>query len=164
MFLKIDTVWAFIKILSIPDEEWFSETAVGYTATYFIKILLCSRWFCIPPHLRQCIVLFAVAEGWLLLDIGWFALLLYNDDDVDGADFLLIYIPGIITWPVSRFRVESSPRSINDPGVNSTLNYCLGRIKMGSLNHLHELWYKMFRVKIDWNCSLVGLLQHPFWL
>ena len=25
----IDTVWAFIKILSIPNEEWLSETAVG---------------------------------------------------------------------------------------------------------------------------------------
>ena len=29
---------------------------------------------CLPPHLRQCIVLFVVAEVWLLLDIGWFVL------------------------------------------------------------------------------------------
>ena len=36
------------------------------------QILGCSRWFCYPPppHLRQCNALFAVAEGWLLLDIG----------------------------------------------------------------------------------------------
>ena len=27
--------------------------------------------FIAPPNLRQCIALFAVAEGWLLLDIGW---------------------------------------------------------------------------------------------
>ena len=27
-----------------------------------------------PPILRLCIVLFVVAEGWLLLDIGWFVL------------------------------------------------------------------------------------------
>ena len=27
-----------------------------------------------PPHLRQCIALFAVAERRLLLDIGWFVL------------------------------------------------------------------------------------------
>ena len=27
-----------------------------------------------PPILRLCIALFAVAEGWLLLDIGWFVL------------------------------------------------------------------------------------------
>ena len=29
-----------------------------------------------PPILRLCIALFAVAEGWLLLDIGWFVLFL----------------------------------------------------------------------------------------
>ena len=29
-----------------------------------------------PPHLRKCIALFAVTERWLLLDIGWFVLLL----------------------------------------------------------------------------------------
>ena len=27
-----------------------------------------------PPHLRQCISLYTVAEGWLSLDIGWFVL------------------------------------------------------------------------------------------
>ena len=26
--------------------------------------------FVTPPHLRQCIALIAVAQGWLLLDIG----------------------------------------------------------------------------------------------
>ena len=37
MLLKINIVLAFIRILSIPDEEYFSETAVGCTATYFTK-------------------------------------------------------------------------------------------------------------------------------
>ena len=38
---------------------------------YFIKIVpFCPH----PPFLRLCIALFAVAEGWLLLDIGWFVL------------------------------------------------------------------------------------------
>ena len=47
------------------------------TASYFVKIIWCSRWFCkLPPHLRQCIALFAVAEGWLLLNIGRFVLFL----------------------------------------------------------------------------------------
>ena len=33
------------------------------------------RWFWnLPPVLWLCIALFAVAEGWLLLDIGWFVL------------------------------------------------------------------------------------------
>ena len=57
-----------------PDEELFSQTVVGCTASYFVKIIWCSRWFCNPPILRVCIALFAVAEGWLLLDIGWFIL------------------------------------------------------------------------------------------
>ena len=40
-------------------QEW-QETAVSTT------------YFCSHPHLRLWIALFAVAEGWLLLDIGWF--------------------------------------------------------------------------------------------
>ena len=31
-----------------------------------------------PPILRLNIAYFAVAEGWLLLDIGWFVLFLYT--------------------------------------------------------------------------------------
>ena len=31
-----------------------------------------------PPILRLCIALFAVAEGWLLLDIGLFVLVLHT--------------------------------------------------------------------------------------
>ena len=33
--------------------------------------------FVTPSLLRQCIAIFAVAEGWLLLDIGWFVLFLF---------------------------------------------------------------------------------------
>ena len=40
-----------------------------------IYIIVCSRWFySLSPNLRQCIALYAVAKGWLLLDIGWFVL------------------------------------------------------------------------------------------
>ena len=31
-----------------------------------------------PSHLRQCFALFVVAEGWLLLDIVWFVLFLWQ--------------------------------------------------------------------------------------
>ena len=73
MLLQIQTDRNFVKIISIPEKELFSETAVGYTASYFFKIIWCSRWFCISsPRLRQRIALFAFIEGWLLLDIGWF--------------------------------------------------------------------------------------------
>ena len=41
----------FVLIISIPDEELFSETAVGCTASYFVKIIWCFRWFCNPPPL-----------------------------------------------------------------------------------------------------------------
>ena len=74
LLFKIQTVRDFVKIISIPDEELFSETTVGCMTSYFVKLYDGSRWFCNPnhPHFRQCISLFAVAEGWLLLDMGWF--------------------------------------------------------------------------------------------
>ena len=63
----------FAKII-FPDEELFSETSVGCIASYFVLIIWCSRWFCILPSLlRHCIAIFAIAEGWLLLDMGLFA-------------------------------------------------------------------------------------------
>ena len=66
--------------ISISDEEWFSETYVGRTASYFVEIIWCKLYdvpvgfVTPPPHLRQCIAMFAVAEGRLLLDIGRFVL------------------------------------------------------------------------------------------
>ena len=45
--LKIETVWTTIKIVNIPNEEQFFETAVGCNASYFVKIIWCSSWFCI---------------------------------------------------------------------------------------------------------------------
>ena len=57
--------------------NYFSETAVECTASYLVYMIWCSRWFCCPyPHLMQCIALFVVDEGLLLLDIGWFVLFL----------------------------------------------------------------------------------------
>ena len=46
------------------------------------RFILCLNYMMIPlvlyplPLLRQCIATFTVAEGWLLLDIGWFILFL----------------------------------------------------------------------------------------
>ena len=48
-YMFIQTVWLIVLIISIPDEELFSETAVGCTASYFVKIIWCSCWFCKPP-------------------------------------------------------------------------------------------------------------------
>ena len=60
--------------------ELISETAVGCTTSYFVKIIWCSCWFCNPPPLFWgwiLLILWSPAEGWLLLDIGWFVLFLY---------------------------------------------------------------------------------------
>ena len=38
-YMIIQIVWLIVKIISIPDEELFSETAVGCTASYFVKII-----------------------------------------------------------------------------------------------------------------------------
>ena len=48
-YMLIQTVWLIVYIISIPDEELFSETAVGCTASYFVKIIWCSCWFWSPP-------------------------------------------------------------------------------------------------------------------
>ena len=64
------------KLLVSLIRNYFSETTVGCTAWYFVKIIWCSRWFWNPPIFRLYITLFAVAEGSLLLDIGWFVLFL----------------------------------------------------------------------------------------
>ena len=35
-----------------------------------------------PPYLRHCLVLFVVAEGWLLLGIGFLSCSLFNWEDM----------------------------------------------------------------------------------
>ena len=51
-------------------------TAVGCTAHYMILVFQLVLY---PPlHLRQCIALFAAAQGWLLHAIGWFVLFWYQ--------------------------------------------------------------------------------------
>ena len=49
----------YILTYIFPDEELFSETAVGCTASYFVKIIWCSRWFCKPPpKFWGCVLLY----------------------------------------------------------------------------------------------------------
>ena len=57
LLFKIHTAWTFIKIISIPNKEEFSETAVGCTASYFdVPVGV------VTPS--------SVPEGLLLLHIG----------------------------------------------------------------------------------------------
>ena len=39
MLLELQTEWALVKIISIPDEEYFSGKTVGCTASKFVKII-----------------------------------------------------------------------------------------------------------------------------
>ena len=75
--MLIQTVRFIVYIISIPDEEPLSETAVGCSASYFVKSYDVPIGFVTPSYFEAVYCLFTVAEGWLLLDIGWFVLLLY---------------------------------------------------------------------------------------
>ena len=71
-YIDIILLQIFVKIIASLLRNHFSETAIGCATS-------CQNYMMIPlvfnsPNLRQCIALFAVAEGWLLLDIGWFVL------------------------------------------------------------------------------------------
>ena len=73
----LDTLRDFVIIIKIPDEKVFSETAIGHTASYFEKLYDVLIGFVTPrSHKRLCNALWAFAERWLLVDIGWFVLLL----------------------------------------------------------------------------------------
>ena len=62
--MLIQTVRFIVQIISIPEEELFSETTL--TKSYDIPVGFVHH----PVISRLCNALFAVAEGWLLLDIG----------------------------------------------------------------------------------------------
>ena len=69
------------KLMRIIGELWHVICLIlvleCLTASYFVKIIWRSRWFCNPRlFLRLCIALFAVTEWWLLLNIEWFVLFL----------------------------------------------------------------------------------------
>ena len=66
-YFGMTTVSFFVNIIGIPDEELFSETSVGCTASY---ICLDYIMFPLVVYAPQCIAIIAVAVGWMLLDIG----------------------------------------------------------------------------------------------
>ena len=79
MLLRIQVVLEFVKIISILDEELFSEAPSGAPLHTLSKWYDVSVGFVGPlPHLRQCIALFAIAEERLLRDIDFFFLCCFN--------------------------------------------------------------------------------------
>ena len=94
MLPKIDNVWAFIKIVSIPDGELFFKTAVWCTTSYFVKILICSRQFCNPSLIWDSVWLYLRSPkgGCCLIwnDLSfWTAVVLYWWCHSDSASVLL---------------------------------------------------------------------------
>ena len=52
-----------------------------------------------PPYLWKCIVLIAVAKGWLLHSMGWFVLFLVSSGERDHRIFI---IPDFFNWSKSK--------------------------------------------------------------
>ena len=76
-YILIQTVRFIVLIINIPDEKLFSETAVGAALHTLSKFYDVPVVFVYPlPILRLRIALFAIYEGWLLLNIEWFVLFL----------------------------------------------------------------------------------------
>ena len=74
-YFRMTTVRFFSKLLASLMRNYFQKRTSGaplHTVSKLYDVPVCS--VPPPPLLRQCIAIFAVAEGWLLLDIGWFVL------------------------------------------------------------------------------------------
>ena len=71
LLLSIHSVRTFIKIISMLMKNNFPKWPSGAQFHNLSKLYDVPIGFVTTPsHLRQCIALFAVAEEWLLLDIG----------------------------------------------------------------------------------------------
>ena len=57
--------------------QWYSADTSVHRFMFCLNYMMFPLVLYPPLFLRQCIAIFAVAEGWLLLDIGWFVLFLH---------------------------------------------------------------------------------------
>ena len=93
LFLKQQKYKKYYKLLTTVSffvktslmRNYFPKRTSGALLHTLSKLYDVPVGFVSPPLLRQCIATFAVAEGWLLLDIGWFVFLEYG-----GLSMLLI--------------------------------------------------------------------------
>ena len=75
----VDTSCSFLsKLLLSLMRDYFPETSIGCTASYF-KIIWCFRWFCNLPLLRLCIILLLYLRSLKggccsISESGWFVL------------------------------------------------------------------------------------------
>ena len=89
------------------------------------------------PHLRQCIALFAVAEGWLLLDVGWFVLFL--EVGLYHTNYKALLASGVCSWMkqvISAFKVW------NPTNKTFKLNRSIKEWAKFSTNTRQIIWYR----------------------
>ena len=89
-----DSTEALVRKAS--DWTWRCQRGLGniYISTGFLSAFS----FCTPPYFGAEYCLFAVAEGWLLLDIGWFVLFL----KIPAKALLNIQL-WLCIWPLCTF-------------------------------------------------------------
>ena len=98
-YMLIQTVRFIVLIISIPDEELFPETTVGCTASYFVKIIWCSGWFCTPPPrlFWGCVLLYLRSPKGGCCSIS---------DDLScycHLTFCLIITDSVVLWKIQKF-------------------------------------------------------------
>ena len=82
-----------------------------------------------PPQLRQCISLFAVAEWWLSLDIGWFVLFLCHSD---SASVILYFTFLSHLFPLPCGAGSTVPREGFDSNVIMPFSWCVVAVTLPS--------------------------------
>ena len=71
--------WRRLSKFRLSAQKLLIETAVGCTASYFVKNYMMFLLVFVtppPPIFSWILLILRSAEGWLLLDIGWFILFL----------------------------------------------------------------------------------------
>ena len=108
----------------------FSLQLSQWISVWFFMVLpkwkWSSHWFCSPPppHLRQCIALFAVAEGWLLLDSGCFICGRRGWLLLDSGCFFLFWHKFFLTL-VEKKRIQNCGPSVCKPALDyEVLPWC----------------------------------------
>ena len=119
-----------------------------------------------PSILRLCIALFAVAQGWLLLDIGWFVLLLsfiliFNDRSCQIPNIWFDFLPNLTFWIwlftyLCKVSIEHMQR-VRHANRGRLLLRTPGPVPLWDLRVYN------FETNLSWTCLVSGLLnfEHP---
>ena len=128
----------------------FPETAVRCTASYFVKLYDDPVGFVTPPpNLRVCIVLFVAAEGWLLLDIGWFVVFL-----------ITMFVSKIV---IGEDRHTSDRKTTLCLSWTQSFFWCSCDLRWLILNPLINLENEVAQYVEHWTAILETRVRSPVW-